>query len=426
MSVNFKVIFCTALVVLTYNLVSAQAVKSPFSSFGIGDVYGSALVHNQGMGGIGYSQPQFLFLNNQNPALLPYNVFTVFQAGVVTEEVRLTDGTLSGKARAGNLNYLAIAFPLKFGKAATSLGIKPYSRVNYSFSYEEEVENGSEGETFTALEEGTGGLTELYWNNGFKLNQYFNIGISTSYLFGNIIRSYDGFAKAPNQALGFRVGIKDDTFYKGFSAAFGASFTLDSIGKNNNRFNVGAVYKLQSNLSSDLTTDLYMMNAISGDTVFSDRQRALNGTTNLPGSVGIGISYGKDRKWNAGIDLTIQDWNTFRSVNDDDERNLTNSWRLAIGGEFIPDYLALNYFKRVVYRTGISYEQLPFLVDGKNVTDFGINFGFSLPAGRSSIDLGFKTGRRGNVTDNLLRESYWKLYLGISLNDQWFIKRKFD
>ena len=283
MSVNFKVIFCTALVVLTYNLVSAQAVKSPFSSFGIGDIYGNSLVHNQGMGGVGYSQPQFLFLNNQNPALLPYNLFTVFQAGVVTEEVRLTDGTVSGKARAGNLNYLAIAFPLKFGKAATSLGIKPYSRVNYSFSYEEQVENSSE--TFTAQEEGTGGLSELYWNNGFKINQYFNIGISTSYIFGNIVKSYDGFAKAPDQALGFRVGLKDDTFYKGFSAALGLSFTLDSLGKKNNRFNVGAVCKLKSNLNSDLTTDLYMMNAITGDTVFTDRQRSLNASTNLPSSV---------------------------------------------------------------------------------------------------------------------------------------------
>jgi hypothetical protein len=65
-------------------------------------------------------------------------------------------------------------------------------------------------------------------------------------------------------------------------------------------------------------------------------------------------------------------------------------------------------------------------VNGNNVSDFGINFGLSIPAGRSSIDLGLRTGRRGNVSDNQLSEQYWKLYLGLSLNDQWFIKRKFD
>ena len=85
-----------------------------------------------------------------------------------------------------------------------------------------------------------------------------------------------------------------------------------------------------------------------------------------------------------------------------------------------------NYLKRITFRTGVSYEQYPFLANGNQVKDFGINFGFSLPAGRSSMDLALKVGKRGNKAENILEESYFKLYFGITFNDQWFIKRKFD
>ena len=98
-----------------------------------------------------------------------------------------------------------------------------------------------------------------------------------------------------------------------------------------------------------------------------------------------------------------------------------------MGGEITPDlYATENYFKRLTYRAGVSVEENPFLANGNPVRDLGINFGFSLPAGRSSIDLAFKYGKRGNVSENLLEEDYFKVYFGITFNDQWFIKRKFD
>ena len=50
-----------------------QAAPSPFTDFGIGEAYGNSLIHNQGAGGLGVSQPQIWFLNNQNPALLVFN-----------------------------------------------------------------------------------------------------------------------------------------------------------------------------------------------------------------------------------------------------------------------------------------------------------------------------------------------------------------
>jgi len=87
-----------------------QAAQSPFSTFGIGEKYGDAMIHNQGMGGLGIETPQYFFLNNQNPALLVYNTLTIFEAGIIFESHGFKSDTLNEKAQAGN----RVTSPLPF------------------------------------------------------------------------------------------------------------------------------------------------------------------------------------------------------------------------------------------------------------------------------------------------------------------------
>src|SRR5690606_39865829 len=72
---------------------------------------------------------------------------------------------------------------------------------------------------------------------------------------------------------------------------------------------------------------------------------------------------------------------------------------ISTGGEFTPDPLSDNYLKRITYRAGIHYENAPFLINNNQLRDFGINFGFSMPAGRSSLDFAFSTGKRGDRSE---------------------------
>src|SRR5690606_9238565 len=109
-----------------------------------------------------------------------------------------------------------------------------------------------------------------------------------------------------------------------------------------------------------------------------------------------------------------------------DDEGLGKNWRGAIGGEFTPDPFDDNILERITYRLGVNYERYPFIVNGNQVNDFGINFGFSVPANRSSLDLAFKVGKRGDRTENIIEETYFKVYFGRTCNDRWFIKRKFD
>src|SRR5690349_22694772 len=103
-----------------------QAARSPFTTSNIGETYGSSLINAQGMAGVGVSQPQPWHLNNQNPALLVYNYWTVFQAGMLVESRTLSNDTASQRTTDGNMNYLVTAFPVKLNKWTTSLGLMPF------------------------------------------------------------------------------------------------------------------------------------------------------------------------------------------------------------------------------------------------------------------------------------------------------------
>jgi hypothetical protein len=69
--------FLVFAVVISAAKVWGQAAPSPFTTYGVGEPYGNGLVHNQG-NGLGVSQPQYWYINNQNPALLIYNNYSVF------------------------------------------------------------------------------------------------------------------------------------------------------------------------------------------------------------------------------------------------------------------------------------------------------------------------------------------------------------
>src|SRR5688572_29012033 len=165
------------IVVISSAEVWGQAARSPFTTYDIGESYGNALIHNQGMGGLGVSQPQFWYLNNQNPALLVYNTLTVFEAGIVAESRKIHADTVSEKTTGGNMNYLVTAFPIKPGKWTTSVGLMPYTNVDFAFLSTININDVP----VEIVESGSGGLTQLYWSNGVRLTPEISVGLKAAY-----------------------------------------------------------------------------------------------------------------------------------------------------------------------------------------------------------------------------------------------------
>ena len=58
----------------------------------------------------------------------------------------------------------------------------------------------------------------------------------------------------------------------------------------------------------------------------------------------------------------------------------------------------------------------------------GITLGIGMPitGSFSNINFGFEIGKKGTTTSGLVQENYANLSVGMSLNDKWFVKRKFN
>lgn len=406
---------------------SGQAARTPFTSFGIGEPYGNALINQQGMAGVGVSQPQFWFINNQNPALLVYNsINTAFQAGLITERRSISGDTLSETSQGGNMNYLVTAFPIKPGKWTTSVGLMPYTAVNYRLQYNDNIAGSPE--EVRVLEEGDGGLTQLYWSNGVRLTKDIAVGLKASYIFSSIVNTYKNQLINSTQPVNYLAAIEEKSYVRDFMFGTGISFSKDSLfSRQRYRLSFGATYDFATELDATKTDRIFRTNAVGDTTNVTVLPSSGNGSYSIPSSITVGLSLSRGLRWSVGTEFSYQDWSTFKNINGLENR-LQTSWRAAVGAEVIPDpFDTENYLKRMTYRAGVSMEENPFLANNNPVRDIGINFGFTLPAGRyNSVDLAFKYGKRGDKSENILQETYFKIYFGITFNDQWFIKRRFD
>jgi hypothetical protein len=400
-----------------------QVARSPFTTFGIGEPYGNSLINTQGMAGVGVSQPQFWHMNNQNPALLIYNSLTVFQAGIVGESRTIKQDTSSEKSVGGNMNYLVTAFPVKYNKWSTGLGLMPYTTVKYKLAYLGSVINSTD--TVQVVEEGSGGLTQLYWSNGFRIYKGLLVGVKAAYIFGSNSNTYSNVLVRYNQPSNYNSTLEDKMYVQDVSFTAGVAYSVDSLfARKRYRVSFGATTTFGTNLKSRLRSELYRATG-SGTTFDEDTLYTIKGQTYIPAAFTGGISLSRGTKWSIGTEFSYQDWKSFRTINSESE-TLGTGWRVAIGGELAPDQISEKLVKRIIYRAGVSLEQYPYKANNQNVNDLGINFGFSLPAGRSSLDMAFRYGKRGNLSDNLLQENYFRVSFGLTFNDQWFVRRRFD
>lgn len=408
-----------------------QAARSPFSTLGVGEIFGSALIQNQGIGGTGVAQPQFWSVNNQNPALLINNYFTTFQAGALVESRSFANDSASQKSVDGNLNYLVTAFPVMRSKKdpnlmfwTTSVSLLPFSKVNYKLIYIDSIQGAPDNALLT-VEAGSGGLSQVSWANGFRITRGLSVGLKASYVFGSTISDYANTLTVSDQSTPFIVAIRDQTYMKDFMFTGGLAYARDSLFSSDIRVNFGLTYAFAAELNTNKTTvqqrRLSTQTPITSDTLVYNK-----GVVNIPSALTVGFALNKGVDWAFATEFSMQDWSKFESVNEEDE-GLVKSWRVSIGGEITPDQTAFkNYLKRVTYRMGGSFEKTPYAIYGTQLNDYGINFGFSLPAGRSSIDTAFRFGKRGNKSETVVEETYFKIFFGITFVDQWFHRRKID
>jgi len=411
-------------------LANAQIEVTPYSSQGLGNLVRPALAHNIAMGGVGLANGNGLNINYINPALLYQNSLSSFDAAFSLEYKDMAKASEIASGWNGGFAYGTFAFPIIRNRWSFSMGISPYSQVQYSIEETRNINN--DDETARLSLEGSGGLSRVHFSNGVRLFKGLAVGLRASYLFGAIDEDLSILPQTRDNAS-LVTSYIDNIYYRGVVLEPAIHYAL-KVGENTT-LNLGGVYQPETALNAIRNVNFENLDAggqpISNDTIIFNEE----GNAVLPQKIGVGLALDKYLKYSVAFDFTMQEWNNFGTyrANDDNATasndGMQDSYTLALGGQYIPDIASVSsYLKRMTYRAGVRYSMTPFQVNGTQITDMAITLGLALPMSNlSNINLAFEAGIRGTTDNNLIRENYFRGTMSIAFNDsRWFERRKFN
>ncbi|WP_258100270.1 hypothetical protein [Marinoscillum pacificum] len=403
-------------------VLAAQSINSPYSNHQLGEFLFQGLPHNFSMGQVGTGTPTPWHINLQNPALLTYNKFSSFQVGLQADFRTYTADLDNSKAQSGSLRALAVSFPVVNDRWTTAFAVLPLTTMNYNTQSRAYIDL-QDSILKTIDYKGEGGLTQVQWANGVRLFDRLTIGAKASYVFGTLHKESSVFVSSTETVSNYAVSYNEDARYSDIILNLGVSYQYRIDTKN--IITVGAVHGLSKKITGTQKT---IVDRISASRTVLDKDTIAIGVPiefDLPQYFEFGVSYELLNKFRAGFDFSYHNWEDTESNEVSATRNTVS---IGTGIEFIPDYSSINsYLKRTSYRMGLSMRQLPYLENNTEINDFGINFGVSFPvSGYSSLDAAFKYGFRGTTDNNLIQERYFQVVIGATINDRWFIKRRYD
>nr|WP_299387625.1 hypothetical protein [Allomuricauda sp.] len=412
--------FCVA----AHGIFAQNATISPYSYFGIGDLRTSGTVENQMMGRISlYSDS--IHLNLSNPAGYSKLKLTTYTGGLSHNRVKLDDGTEQQNTQVTNFDYLAIGFPVA-DKVGVGFGIMPLSSVGYELTDED---TNDQDQAVTNVYTGEGGLNRIFFSVGFEPIKNLSIGVTANFNFGSLeyqrIQSVEGVQFGTLDRRVSRINGLDFNYAANYTPTIKDKYTLYA----------SVMVNTQGNLASENSARLGSFSLVNGQEievidVNLEASNLKNTELKIPTRTTLGLGFGENKRWFFGGEYSFQQFSDFRN----DFLGIENvtykdASTISVGGYWVPDYRSLSgYYKRVTYRAGLRYAVSGLEVNGEEINDFGINFGFGLPLGNSfsNINLGLEVGKRGTTDQNLIKENYFKINVGLSLNDKWFLKRKIN
>jgi hypothetical protein len=398
------------------NVVSKaqNSTNSPYTRYGYGDLANRSFGAGRSMGGIGIGFRTSKQINPMNPASYSSIDSTtfLFDFGATFQTSFYNDGTNKQKNMNGNVEYMAMEFPL-FKQMAMSAGLLPYSHVGYRF---DETKTSTTGLVYRESSEGIGGLNLLYTGLSIELwKKRLSIGSNVNYLFGtisHIIRTAFG-ASSSTAITGTKVMQLNDVIYdfglqyvhplsKTDDLTFGLTFTP---GKKLN-------YKTYEMIRND--TDV-----ISDDTITSL-------THDVPNGYGAGVMYVKSNKLIVAVDFTMQEWS--KASFEGKTNQFNNRSKIVAGFELIPNLYSRPYINRMRYRAGLNYTNSYLKVNGNGYKEYGVTLGLGFPISdnRSYVNFSFEYAKIIPDFKTMINENYLRMTLSYTFNEYWFFKRKMD
>jgi hypothetical protein len=454
-SITHRVILLFCVGVATILTTANAQENSPYSRYGLGDFFYGNNIVQRGMAGLstaysdGVSNNLGQAVNPLNPASYANFKIISYDIGTLIETRNLSSRTAQESFRSNNFipSYVFFGTPLDKKKdLGFAFGIRPLSRINYAVSAAARTTIDSTQTLF----EGTGGLNQAFVGIGKRFKNL-SIGFNTGYNFGSknistkkaFINDTVAYASALSSSntqisgLFFSYGLQyQATIKKGTNSKTKTQFT------NYVRIGLSGTLGNKLNGNQDVSKETFALTntgaVVQIDSVF--KQNNISGTIQMPANHTAGLVFGKIANtnrgvfdlWQFGVEYNMVNWSNYKFYNQQDA--VTNAWQLRVGGQFTPNPITgTSYWNNVVFRAGTVFGKDYINADGNGLRTFGITLGAGLPIKKYNnytyqftiINIAAEFGNRGSAVNNIT-ENYFRLSVGLSLSDLWFIKRKYD
>lgn len=398
--------------------ISAQDMNSPYSVYGIGDIDPGAYNRSSGMANTGLALKSSFYIIDNNPASitgLPRSFLTMSIATVGRSVKYKGDPIDFTNADNGDFWIKRFGITVKLNNSwASSAGMKQFSKVNYKFNGTKTIEGYPV--TFVTGYEGDGGLNEYYWTNAFSVGKHFSFGLQSSIIAGSINQT-ETLSDATLQSV---IAVKRQDY-------FGQA-----------RFQTGALYSTALNKKWDLSLGgkfIPKIKMVSERTVTVAENESLivqdefikYDRSYLPTTYAVGIALKKNKKNTYTFDYTYEDWSSLNITQKGMRMVSTN--RFSGGVEFSKQqWINGQLVEKRYFQAGVFYANSYLQIRDTPINEFGFTIGTGGPLGRSLLySLSAEFGTRGTTSNNLIKENYAQLSIGLSLSEYLFSKgRRYD
>lgn len=411
--------------------------NSPYSAFGLGDLQTNAMSANQAMGGISIGVTDRLETNFLNPAAIAMVRKAVFHFGARGVGYKFMSASDKMTSNDANLAYAALTLPIK-KYWSLSAGLLPYSEMKYRITNIISLPDYSYRQTFN----GTGGVNKVVLANGFKLSKNLSIGISGTYLFGDVNR--EQYINFPDSLGALDLRTSDNFRISNFTAGTGIQYRIlfddTSLRKTTKdekalrSLTFGAKYDIGNGLNSDR---IFVAERYRGGSVIDSVTQRFNtkdttGIVRLPSVLGFGIAFEDFKHFLIGADFNIYNYTSvtyFKS-----KENYGPSYSFHLGGYYIPNSKkGETFWGRATYRAGVRYYRSPLRFGTTPLDEMAVSVGMTMPNRQrnnpfSSVSFALEVGQRGTTTNNMVKDQFVRLTLGFTLTDRfsWFVPSKYD
>lgn len=414
--------------------MAQSGTNSPYSQYGLGVMADQSQAMNRGMGGLAMGLRAGDKVNFLNPASYSAvdSLTMVFDVGLSLQVTNFKEGGSRMNANNADFEYAVASFRA-VRNVGVSFGIVPFTNIGYDYSSSSK-QWSSDYETyqsFTSSYEGTGGLHQAYIGAGWQFIPGWSIGANIGYLWGSYdksasVASSDGYVNTVTRT--YVTTVKSYKIDVGLQGQFKLS--------KRDVLTIGAAYTFGHNLGADAESQT--LNVNSQTSVYTGDTVTLRDAFRLPTIIRVGFAWTHAGRLTAGFDYTLQKWGGIDMPETNDATGayvmksglLKDRHQYTVGAEYVRNPLGRKYIDHIRYRVGASLATPYVRCNGIDApTEYSVSAGLGIPImnsynNRSIVNVSASWTRASSSA--LISENTFRINVGVTFNERWFMKWKVD